>query len=190
MPPRDGDNEPSHCRHCVWLHLGRMFHNDAELGFHEVRSAVGDAGDGVRTARGRSENLLGSELSHAVPALGPARQRVFRDARAEWLPAADGVGASGGAGRKRCAATRTQSGLRHSAGGDAAEEAGCEEKEAGCGSGPPGSIAAGGLGNPNSSAGACTNGCACSCPGALIPSGGGTIRDQLSLALTIISVGG
>jgi hypothetical protein len=34
----------------------------------------------------------------------------------------------------------------------------------------------------------CTNGHACSCPGGLILSGGGTIRDQLSLAVTIISV--
>src|SRR5258707_30079 len=49
------------------------------------------------------------------------------------------IGASGGAGRRRCAAIRTQSGSRHLAGGDASEEAGCEEKEAGCGSGPSGS---------------------------------------------------
>jgi hypothetical protein len=58
------------------------------------------------------------------------------------------------------------------------------------GIGPPGSIAAGGLGSSNGSAGACTNGCACSCPDTLVPSGDGTIRDQLSLAGTIISVGG
>src|SRR5262245_39522522 len=34
-----GDYEPSHCRHGVWLHAGRMFYNDAEPGFHEVGSA-------------------------------------------------------------------------------------------------------------------------------------------------------
>ncbi len=111
----------------------------AELGFSQVRSGVRDAGHRIRTARGRGENIIGSELSHALPARGPARQRVLRDARAERLPVADGIGASGGAGRRRCAAIRTQSGSRHPAGGDASEEAGCEEKEAGCGSGPSGS---------------------------------------------------
>jgi PEGA domain len=70
-----------------------------------------------------------------------------------------------------------------------AEEAGCEE-DARCSSAPPGSIAAVGLGSNNGSAGARTNGCACSCPGTLLPSGDGTIREQLSLAGTIISVGG
>jgi PEGA domain len=84
------------------------------------------------------------------------------------------------------AAIRTQSGSRHPAGGDASEEAGCEEKEAGCGSGPSGSIAAGGLGNPNSSAGACSKGCAYSYPGALRLGGGGAIRHQLSMAVAII----
>jgi hypothetical protein len=113
-------------------------------------------------------------------------QRVLRDARAERLPVADGIGASGGAERRRCAAIRTQSGSRHPAGGDASEEAGCEEKEAGCGSGPSGSIAAGGLGNPNSSAGACSKGCAYSYPGALRLGGGGAIRHQLSMAVAII----
>jgi hypothetical protein len=137
-------------------------------------------------ARGRSENVLGSELSHALPARGPARQRVLRDARAERLPVADGIGASGGAERRRCAAIRTQSGSRHPAAGDASEEAGCEEKEAGCGSGPSGSIAAGGLGNPNSSAGACSKSCAYSYPGALRLGGGGAIRHQLSMAVAII----
>ena len=68
--------------------------------------------------------------------------------RAERLPVADGIGASGGTGRRRSAATRTQSGSRHLAGGDACEEADCEEKEAGCGSGPSGSIAAGGGTSP------------------------------------------
>src|SRR6266478_6113921 len=50
----------------------------------------------------------------------------------------------------------------------------------------PGRIAAGGLGRPQGSAGARTNTCACSCPAALIPRGSGSIRDQLSLAVTII----
>jgi hypothetical protein len=180
------DYEPSHCRHCVWLHAGRMFHNDAELGFSQVRSGVRDAGHRIRTARGRGENIIGSELSHALPARGPAPQRVFRDACAQRVPAADGVGASGRGGRKRCPAARAQSGSRHPAGGDAAEEAGCEEKEARGGSGPSGPIIADRLG----SAGARTNDCACSCPAALIPSGGGSIRDQLSLAVTIILFGG
>ena len=74
---------------------------------------------------------------------------------------------------------------RHPAGGDASEEAGCEEKEVACGSGPSGSIATGGLGNPNSSAGACSKGCAYSYPGAL-RLGGGAIRHQLSVAVAII----
>jgi hypothetical protein len=49
-------------------------------------------------------------------------------------------------------------------------------------------MAKGQMRSTNGSAGARTNGHACSCPGALILSGGGTIRDQLSLAVTIISV--
>ena len=48
-----------------------------------------------------------------------------------------------------------------------------EFSEAGCGSSPSGSIAAGGLGKPNSSAGATLG-------------GGGAIRHQLSLAVAII----
>ena len=68
---------------------------------------------------------------------------------------------------------RFESGSPHPAGGDASEEADCEEKEAGCGSGPSGSIAAGGLRKPNSSAGARLG-------------RGGAIRHQLSLAVAII----
>ena len=50
----------------------------------------------------------------------------------------------------------------------------------------PAASRTGGIGSRNGGAGACTNGHACSCPGGL--SGGGTILDQLSLAVTIISV--
>jgi len=98
--------------------------------------------------------------------------------------ALDGVGAAGCGGRECCLAARTQSGSRHPAGGEAAKETGCQEKDAGCG--PPGSIAAGSLSRPNCSTSARTKGCVCSYPGALIVSGGGTVRDQLSLAVTII----
>src|SRR5262249_49949129 len=87
----------------------------------------------------------------------------FRDARAKGLPAADGVGASGGGGRNCSAAAQAQPGSRGPAGG--AEEAG-EEKEARCD----------------------TNACACCCPGAL-SLGSGTIRDQLSLAVAIVPIG-
>src|SRR5215472_16395228 len=66
-------HEPSHCRYGMWLHAGRLFHNDAKPGFHEVGSAGRVAGHRVRTARGRSKDLVGAELSHAVSALGPAR---------------------------------------------------------------------------------------------------------------------
>jgi hypothetical protein len=89
-----------------------------------------------------------------------------------------------GCWRECRAAARAQSDSRHPRGGGTAEEAGPEEKEARRGCGPPGSIAAGGLGRPWDSAGARTNTCACSCP-ALIPSGSGSIRDQLSLAVKI-----
>jgi hypothetical protein len=44
MPPGVADHETSHCRHCVGPRVGRMFHNDAEPGFHEVGSAGRDAG--------------------------------------------------------------------------------------------------------------------------------------------------
>jgi hypothetical protein len=119
--------------------------------------------------------------SHALPALGPARQRVLGDDCAERPSAADGGGAIGGGGRKYWPAARTQSGSRHLAGGEAAEEieTGCQKKDARCGSGPSSSTAADGLG----SARACTR-CACSCL-----SGDGTIRDQLSLAVTITGRG-
>src|SRR5262249_59043179 len=52
---------------------GRMFYNDAEPRFHEVGSAGRVAGHRVRTARGRSNNLVGAELSYVLSALGPAR---------------------------------------------------------------------------------------------------------------------
>jgi hypothetical protein len=84
---------------------------------------------------------------------------------AKGLPAADGVGASGGGGRNCSAAAQAQPGSRGPAGGDA-EEADCEEKEARCD----------------------TNACACCCPGAL-SLGSGTIRDQLSLAVVIVPIG-
>ena len=38
-----------------------------------LSSAVRDAGHRIRTARSRSENLAGSELSHSVSARGSAR---------------------------------------------------------------------------------------------------------------------
>jgi hypothetical protein len=59
-----------------------------------------------------------------------------------------------------------------------------EFSEAGCGSSPSGSIAAGGLRKPKSSAGACSKGCAYS-PGALRVGGGGAIRHQLPVAVAI-----
>src|SRR4029453_9472292 len=42
--PGGGDHERGHCRHWVLLRAGRMFCSDAEPGFHEVGSAVRDAG--------------------------------------------------------------------------------------------------------------------------------------------------
>src|SRR5262249_24589380 len=102
--------------------------------------------------------------------------RVFRDARAERLPAADGVGASGSGGRKCSVAAQAQPGSRGPAGGDT-EEADCEEKEARCDTSPTGSIAAGCLGSAHA--------CASCCPGAL-SLGSGAIRDQLSLAVAIV----
>src|SRR5207245_10636678 len=104
------------------------------------------------------DTLVGAELSHALSALSPAWERVFRDARAKGLPSADGVGASGGGGRNCSAAAQAQPGSRGPAGGDA-EEADCEEKEARCDS----------------------DACACCCPGPL-SLGSRTIRDQLPLA--------
>jgi len=45
-PVVGSNHEPSHCRHGVWLHAGRMFRNDAEPEprFHEVGAASRDAG--------------------------------------------------------------------------------------------------------------------------------------------------
>src|SRR5262249_44369402 len=111
---------------------------------------------------GGGKNLVRPELSYALPAPGPARQRVLRHAYAEWLSAADRIGASGGRWRSCRATARAQPGSRGPAGGGPAEEAGSEEKEAQRGHGRR--------------------------AGTLTPSGDGTIRDQLSLASTIISV--
>src|SRR5215831_15166050 len=98
MPRGSVDHEPSHCRYGVWLHASRMFCNDAqpESRFHEIGSAGRDAGHCVRAARGGRKNLVRPELSYALPAPRPARQRVLRHAYAEWLSAADRIGASGG----------------------------------------------------------------------------------------------
>src|SRR5262249_10532932 len=103
----------------------------------------------------------------------------------ERLSAADRVGASGGGGH--CAAARTQPGSRGPAAGGTAEKADCEEKETGRGSGgPPGGTAANGLGSAYARPSARTSACACTRPGAFIPDRGGSIGDQLSLAVAII----
>src|SRR5262249_22933881 len=171
----------------MWLHAGRLFHNDAKPGFHEVGSAGRVADHRVRTARGRSKNLVGAELSYALSALGPARERTLRHVCAERLPAADRVGTSGGGRRNCCSTPRAQSGSRGPAGSGTGKEAGCEEKEARGGSGwsrrggPPGrrrAYARPQLPPPRS------------CPHALGPNGDGTIRDQLSLAVAIVPVRG
>src|SRR5262249_10963881 len=118
-----------------------------------------------------------------------ARQRVLRHACAERLATTDRVGASGG-GRRNCsAAAQAQPGSRGPAGGDA-EKADCEEKEASCDTIPTGSIAAGGLGSADVCAGGRTSVGAGSHPRVLSALGGCSLRDQLSLSVTIISVGG
>ena len=72
-----------------------------------------------------------------------------------------------------------QPGSRGPEAGGPAEEAGSEQKEARCSSGPAGSIAAGGLGSADA--------CACCRPGAL-SLGSGIPRDQLSLAVALVSI--
>src|SRR6516165_10205356 len=167
----------------MWLHAGRLFHNDAKPGFHEVGSADRVADHRVRTARGRSKNLVGAELSYALSALSPARERILRHVCAERLPAADRVGTSGGGGRNCCSTPRAQFGSRGPAGGGTAKEAGCEEKETGGGRRGPSSG-----GGPHGLSSASVS--ACPYLGALNPDGDGTIRDQLSLAVAIVPVRG
>src|SRR5919201_5776136 len=65
------DHEPTGCRRGLWTDAGRVFCNDAEPGYSQIRSAIRDPGHCVRTARSRSENLVGPELSHALSAVGP-----------------------------------------------------------------------------------------------------------------------
>src|SRR6516162_11168414 len=168
----------------MWLHAGRLFHNDAKPGFHEVGSADRVADHRVRPARGRSKNLVGAELSYALSALSPARERILRHVCAERLPAADRVGTSGGGGRNCCSTPRAQSGSRGPAGSGPGKEAGCEEKEARGGCGWSSSGGPHGLGSAYPYAGADVR--ACSCPRALDPDGDGTVRDQLSLVAAIV----
>jgi hypothetical protein len=177
-----GDHEPSDCRRGLWPDAGRVLCNDAEPGFSQIRSAVRGAGHCIRTAGSGSENLVGPELSHALPALGPARQRVLRNACAQRLSVADRVRPSGS--RWCYPAARTQSGSRHPAGGEAAEEANCQEEDAGGGSSPSRRTAADGLGSADHH----SDGRACARPAAVHPGRVGTVRDRVPLAIALVPV--
>jgi hypothetical protein len=175
------DHEPSGCRRGLWTDAGRVFCNDAEPGFSQIRSAIRDAGHCVRTARSRSENLVGPELSHALPALGPARQRVLGNACAQRLSVADRVRPAGS--RWFHPATRTQSGSGCPAGCETAEEANCQEADAGGDSSPSRSTAADGLGSADRCS---SNGCAVTRPAAVRPGRVGTVRDRVPLAVALV----
>ena len=85
----------------------------------------------------------------------------------------------------RCAAARTQPGSCGPAASGTGEKAGCEEKETRRDRRPSGDTAPHGLGSADARTGA--SACACACPRTFGPDGGGTIGDQLSLAVAVTS---
>src|SRR5262249_32474728 len=135
------------------------------------------------TARGGSENLSGSELPHAMPARGPARQRVLGDLCAERLPDTDRVRATRG-GRRKCSAALPQSGSGRSAAVGTGEEAGGKETGTRCTALASGSTATDGLRRATER----TIGRARACPGGLGASGIGALRNRLSMGIALVAV--
>lgn len=127
----------------MWLHLGRMLllvHAKPKQ-LYELVAVGGSAADRIRAARRGGENIVRTELSHALRTRRRGNRRGLGDACPQRLPAADRIGAAGGAvpGRARLgnltrrAAACAQSDLRRAAarpGGADQEAAGGEEKEA------------------------------------------------------------
>jgi len=165
----------------MWLKRRRMFRIDAESGLPQVDSADRGTGDRVRAAGRGGESLNGRELSYALSAHRPAGRGVVGDARAQRVPAADRVGAGG---RGRDIKARSEPGLCAIAAGRrrVGAQARCKEKEAGDGSRAATSVSDSFRGNPAHTR---TGGRA----GAGPVGRAGRLRDQLSLAVAIVSAG-